>query len=155
MRYKTLGEHLPLLDVRNWKINTERLARAPTRQGKPRERCGERLRRGELAKLRGGAAVRNPHRKTLQAGNPTRQFSNYYVRYEALSRKSVSEIFMKVLSTAMLRDDVVNHVSGNVREPEIAATVPICQLCMINTHEIENGCMQIVHVNAFVDALPA
>ena len=49
----------------------------------------------------------------------------------------------------------MHHVTGNVRQPEIAAAVAIGQLRMIEAHQMKNGGMQVVNVNGFLHCLEA
>src|SRR5438105_1986424 len=52
-----------------------------------------------------------------------------------------------------LRDDVVDDGARDVREPEVAAAVPVRQLRVIDAEQVEDGRVQIVHVNRFLDGL--
>ena len=52
-----------------------------------------------------------------------------------------------------LCDQIVQNVSGYVGEAEIASAVAVSQLQVIDTHQVKNRCMNIVHVNRLVDNL--
>src|SRR5262252_5054927 len=58
-------------------------------------------------------------------------------------------------STLQLRDDFVNHVSRNIGEPEIAPTIAVRQLGMINSQQVQDRGVDIVYMHWFVDSLPA
>ena len=52
-------------------------------------------------------------------------------------------------------DKVVDDISVNVGEPEVAACVPVGQEFVIEAHEMEDGRMQVVHVNWILDGFEA
>jgi hypothetical protein len=54
-----------------------------------------------------------------------------------------------------LRDDIVNDVSGYVRQPEITAAVTIRQFGVIDAEQIQNRGMDIVYVNGLFNGLEA
>src|SRR5579863_2334934 len=55
----------------------------------------------------------------------------------------------------MLSNNVVHYFSRRIGQPEIAPAVPISQLRVIDSHQIENGGVQIVHVRSLLDSLVA
>src|SRR5579863_797438 len=54
-----------------------------------------------------------------------------------------------------LRDDVANHITRNIGQPEVAATVTVRKLCMVDSQQIENGGVNVVDMHRLVDHLPA
>src|SRR5262249_6463894 len=52
-----------------------------------------------------------------------------------------------------LRNNLVNHVARNVREPEVAAAVTIGQLRVIDAEQVKDRRVQIVYVDRFLDGL--
>ena len=50
-------------------------------------------------------------------------------------------------------DQVVQHVASYIGKAEIAAAVTIGQLQVIDAHQIEDGRVDIVHVNRLLDGL--
>src|ERR1700679_1766322 len=61
---------------------------------------------------------------------------------------------MKVLSRELSGNDIVYHVSGYVRQAEISSTITVGKLGVIDTHQVENGGVQVVHMHPLIDALP-
>src|SRR5689334_1159557 len=51
------------------------------------------------------------------------------------------------ISRIWLRNKPVDHISGNVREPEITALKAVSQFGVVDPHLMKNCCVQIVHVH--------
>ena len=49
----------------------------------------------------------------------------------------------------------MDHVAGYVRQAEIAPAVTVCELGVVDTQKVQDGRMQVVHVDRFVDGFPA
>src|SRR5215472_11793868 len=64
--------------------------------------------------------------------------------------------FMNVAfsSQLVLRNDLVNHVSGNIGQPKVTTAVTIRQFCMVDSQQIQNSGMDIVHVDGLLDGFP-
>ena len=41
----------------------------------------------------------------------------------------------------------MNHVAGNIGQPEVATGVAVRKLCVIKAKTVEHGCVQIMHVS--------
>src|SRR5262245_14612294 len=57
------------------------------------------------------------------------------------------------LTTAGLRHNRLHHFAGNIREPEIAASVAIGQLFVIETEQVQHGRMEVVDARAIFGGL--
>jgi hypothetical protein len=49
----------------------------------------------------------------------------------------------------------MDHLSFNIREPEIAASIAIGEFLVVNPHQVENRRMKIVKVNRLVFCIVA
>ena len=56
--------------------------------------------------------------------------------------------------TNPLDQDVVDNVPVNIGQPVIPTAVPISQTLMIQTHQMQNRRMEIVHMHSFVNSVP-
>src|SRR6202035_4565828 len=59
------------------------------------------------------------------------------------------------LGTDASGDDVVDHVASDVGEAEVAAAGAEGQFGVVDAHQIEDSCVDIVDMCRFVDDLPA
>jgi hypothetical protein len=48
---------------------------------------------------------------------------------------------------ARLRQQLIHHQPVHVGQPEIAPLKPVGQLCMIKAQQVQDRCVQIVHVH--------
>lgn len=49
------------------------------------------------------------------------------------------------------RQNVVNHAARDVRQSEVASLEPKGEPCVVQPEQVEDSCLQVVHVNATVD----
>src|SRR6266699_6494949 len=54
-----------------------------------------------------------------------------------------------------LRNQIPNHLAMYVRQPEIAASVAVGELLVVEAHELQNCGVQVVNVNFVLDGLEA
>src|SRR5260370_32870586 len=54
-----------------------------------------------------------------------------------------------------LCDQVVEHVAGDVGQAEVPSAVAVGQLGVLDAEEVEDGRVNIVHVDGFIDGLEA
>src|SRR5260370_2162020 len=52
-------------------------------------------------------------------------------------------------------NDVRDDPAGHVRQPEIASAIPVSQLCMIKTEQVEDSGMQVMHMHRVFRGLEA
>ena len=52
-----------------------------------------------------------------------------------------------------LDQDVMHNVSSDIRQPEIATAVEICQAGVIQTHQVEHGGVKIVNMRLLLHGL--
>src|SRR5436309_155617 len=58
-------------------------------------------------------------------------------------------------SLVMSGNDLVYHVTGHVREAEVAAAVPVGELRVIDAHQLQDCGLPVVDVHALFDGLEA
>src|SRR5262245_57537095 len=50
-----------------------------------------------------------------------------------------------------LRQDVSDDISVHVRQPVVSSRVPVGELLVIQAHEMQDRCVEVVDVNGFFD----
>src|SRR6266480_2667763 len=54
-----------------------------------------------------------------------------------------------------LSNEVVNYIPGDVGQAEVSTTVMVGEFGVVNAQEVQNGCVQVVYMNRFVNDLEA
>ena len=61
--------------------------------------------------------------------------------------------FLSTRDNVPLRGDVPHDVSRHIRQPEVAAAVAVRELRVVQTHQVQDGGMQVVIVHRLLDGL--
>ena len=57
-----------------------------------------------------------------------------------------------VVARCVLGHDILNHVSMDVSQPIVPPGIAVGEFLVIQSHEMEDGCLEVMDVNSLIDS---